>query len=99
MKIKKLDEFKNYNDDVVKNLPKELSDGIDDVDIDKGVYVTPELEDVFHHLVLLTIKREYEQIDEILYDLDEIDRKEMIETIGELFSNLQKKFKYVAKQN
>ena len=100
MKIKRMLEFTNYSDDVTKNIPKELTDVYNDIDdIDHDVYITPELEDVFHQLVKLTIQREYEQIDDILMDLDDMDRKEMVDSVSKLFDDLLKKFKFVANQN
>ena len=97
MKIKRMVEFTNYSDDIPGKLPKELSEIGDDIDND--IDITPELEDVFHQLVKLTIEREYEQIDDILMDLDGMDRKEMIESLSTLFKILEKKFKFVVKQN
>lgn len=98
MRIKRMLEFTNYSDDIVDKLPKELLVD-DDFESALNLNITPDLIDTFKYILQLATKNENDAIDEVLMDLDEMDRRELIDSLDKLHNYINKRIEYVSRFN
>ena len=98
MRIKRMLEFTNYSDDIVDKLPKALLVD-DDFESALNLNITPDLIDTFKYILQLATKNENDAIDEVLMDLDEMDRRELIDSLDKLHNYINKRIEYVSRFN
>jgi hypothetical protein len=98
MKIKRMLEFTNYSDDVVNNLPKELRDN-GDVEPSLNITMKPEIAYLFKHIIELSIDGNDDEIEEILMDTNDLDRKILLDNLDNVHNYISKRIKYVSTFN
>jgi len=91
-------EFTNFSGDISKDIPEDLLD-VGEISPALNMNLTPDLVDIFTHVVRLSVDGENEEVDEVLMDLDSMDRKELLDALDKVHDYISKKVKYVTKFN